>query len=94
MAADLDSLPREPLDRLVARGVAFGAARPELAQMLRAEVEAFAKAHAGKTVGEVLEAWGLKELAITELRRELRSIAAVAAADARAEGWLRALLRD
>lgn len=92
VAADLDTLPRQALDRLVAQSIAFGAARPELAQMLRAEVDAFLKAHEGKNVGEVLEAWSLRELAVTELRRELSTIAAAAAAGPRAERWLRALL--
>lgn len=90
--ADLDTLPRAALDRLLAESIAFGASRPELAQMLRAEVDAFLAAHAGKSVGDVLDAWGLRELVTTELRRELTAIARHAAAGARAEAWLRALL--
>lgn len=92
IASDLDALPREALDRLVANAIAFGAARPELAEMLRAEVAAFVSAHAGQSVGDVLRAWGLRDLAVRELRQELGAIAARAAADARAEAWLRALL--
>ena len=92
VAADVDALPEEALDRLVAQAIAFGAARPELAEMLRAEVAAFVSAHEGKTVGEVLDVWGLRELAITEARRELRAIAAATVADASAEAWLRDLL--
>lgn len=92
--ADLDTLPREALDRLVARAIAFGAARPELAEMLRAEVAAFVKAHEGRTVGEVLEAWSLRAIAVTELRRELRAIAGATAAGPGAEAWLRALLAE
>ena len=92
--ADLDTLPREALDRLVARAIAFGAARPELAEMLRAEVAAFVKAHEGRTVGEVLEAWSLRAIAVTELRRELRAVAGATAAGPGAEAWLRALLAE
>ncbi len=92
--ADLDTLPREALDRLVARAIAFGASRPELAEMLRAEVAAFVKAHEGRTVGEVLEAWSLRAIAVTELRRELRAIAGATAAGPGAEAWLRALLAE
>jgi hypothetical protein len=94
VAADLDTLPREALDALVARAIAFGASREELAQMLRAEVAAFVKAWDGKTVGEVLDAWSLRTLAITELRRELRAIAAKTAAGPGAEAWLRALIAE
>ena len=65
-----------------------------MAGMTAAEVDAFLKTHDGKTVGEVLEAWKLRDLAITELRRELRAIAAEAAATDRAARWLRALLAD
>lgn len=94
VAADLDTLPREALDRLVARSIAFGASRPELAQMLRAEVEAFVKANEGKTVGEVLDAWSLREVTLVELRRELSAIAGATAAGPGAEAWLRALLAE
>lgn len=90
--ADADTLPREPLDKLVAGAVAFGASRPELAEMLREEVVAFAKKYEGKSVGEVLDAWKLRDLAVTEARRELRAIAKATAAGPGAEAWLRALL--
>jgi hypothetical protein len=90
--ADLDTLPRASLDALVAQAIAFGVRRPETAAMLRAEVDAFVQSNASKSVGEVLDAWGLRDLAVTELRRELRSIASVTANDARTEAWLRALL--
>lgn len=93
IASDLDTLPREALDRLLARAIAFAASRPELAEMLRAEVTAFVRDHAGKTAGEALAAWGLRELAVRELRAELLVIAGQAAADGRAEAWLRDLLR-
>lgn len=93
LAHDLDSLPREALDRLVARAIAFGVSRPELAEMLRAELNAFVAAQAGRTVGEALEAWGLRELAVREARIELLAIAERATQDARAETWLRDLLR-
>ena len=92
VAADVDSLPREPLDRLVARSVAFGAARPELAEMLRAEIDAFVTKHADLNVGQLLDAWSLRELAVTEARRELRTIATIAITDASADEWLRKLL--
>ena len=91
---DLDALPPEALDRLIAQAVAFGAARPELAEMLRAEVAAFVTEHEGKTTREVLSAWGLEEIAVREIRHELLAIAQRAAADAQAEAWLRTLLRD
>jgi hypothetical protein len=90
--ADLDTLPRAPLDALIAQAIAFGVRRPETAEMLRAEVAAFVAEHDGKTVGEVLDAWGLRETAITEARRELRAIASATASDTRAGAWLRALL--
>lgn len=92
IAADADALPREAVDRLVARAIAFGARRPELEEMLRAEVRAFAEAHAGETVGQVLDAWGLRELVVREGRAELSAIAAAAARGEAAEAWLRALL--
>ncbi len=92
VAADLDSLPREALDRLVARSIAFGVARPELAEMLRAEIDAFLAKHAGLNVGQLLDAWSLREVAVTEARRELRAIATLAIADASADAWLRRLL--
>lgn len=94
LASDADALPREAVDKLVARAIAFGASRPELAEMLKAEVAAFVKANEGKTVAEVLGAWGLADLARTELRRELVSIATQTAASDATEAWLRALLDD
>jgi len=93
LARDLDSLPREALDRLVARAIAFGVSRPELAEMLSAEVSAFVADQAGRDVGEALEAWGLRELAVREARIELLAIAQRATEDVRAETWLRDLLR-
>lgn len=93
LAEDLDALPREALDRLVAQAVAFGASRPELAEMLRAEVAAFVDAHRGKTVRQVLADWGLEDLAVREARIELTAIAQRVAEDGRAEAWLRDLLR-
>lgn len=93
IAADLDALPREAVDRLVARAIAFGAARPELDEMLRAEIAAFVAAHAGKSVGDALAEWGVRDVVVRELRVELLAIAERAAADARAEAWLRSLLR-
>ncbi len=93
LARDLDSLPAAKLDRLVAHAIAFGVRRPELAEMLRAEVSAFVAAQAGRSVGEALQIWGLRELAVREARVELLAIAERAANDARAEAWLRELLR-
>jgi hypothetical protein len=90
--ADADTLPREPLDELVAGAIAFGASRPELAQMLREEVAAFTRKYEGKTVGEVLDAWQLRSIVVTEARRELFAIAKATAAGPGAEAWLRALL--
>jgi hypothetical protein len=43
-------------------------------------------------VGDVLDAWSLRELVVAELRRALSTTAAAAASGDGAERWLRALL--
>lgn len=91
---DLDSAPRAPLDRLIARTIAHDAKRPEVQAMLRAEVEAFLAAREGKTMRAVLEEWGALAPAVTEARRTAEAVGRAAVTSDAFESWLRDLLRE
>lgn len=89
---DLDAAPRESLDKMIARAVAHGVAKPEAQEILRAEVAAFLAAREGRTLRELLDEWGLLEEARADALR-LGGLVADAAVQSEAfEAWLRDLL--
>jgi hypothetical protein len=91
---DLDSAPRAPLDRLIARTIAHDAKRPEVQAMLRAEVEAFLAAREGQTLRALLDEWGTTATAIAEARRVTEIVARAAVTDDAFAAWLNDLLAE
>jgi hypothetical protein len=91
---DLDSAPRAPLDRLVARTLAHDVRRPEVQEMLRAEVESFLAAREGVTLRALLDEWGMTAEVVTDARRITEVVARAAVADDAFEAWLRDLLAE
>lgn len=91
---DLDSAPRAPLDRLIARTIAHDVQRPEMQAILRAEVEAFLAPRAGTTVRALLAEWGMADAAAAEARRITELVARAAVAETAFEAWLRDLLAE
>jgi hypothetical protein len=91
---DLDSAPRAPLDRLIARTLAHDARRPEVQALLRAEVEAFLAAREGRTLRSLLDEWGTTDAVVTEARRVTEIVARAAVSEAAFEAWLAELLAE
>ncbi len=91
---DLDSAPREPLDRLIARTLAHDVRRPEMQAMLRAEVEAFLTAREGMTLRSLLDEWGTTADAVAEARRITELTLRAAVSEGPLEAWLRELLAE
>jgi hypothetical protein len=91
---DLDSGPRAPIDRLIARTIAHDAKRPEVQLLLRAEIEAFVAARADMTLRGLLDEWGMSAAAIPEARRLTEQVGRAAVSDPAFEAWLRDLLAE
>jgi hypothetical protein len=88
---DLDGAPQAAVDRLIARTIAHDVARPEVQQMLRAEIEAFLAQREGATVGALLDEWSVRDETVREWKRIGNAVAKKTVESEAFAGWLRDL---